>query len=75
MLCAMVSLLREETDEYIRARLVRQWLFGGGVLLVLATVWGFFEQFGMAPHVPSWVAFPVFAVGMSFAMIVKERRA
>jgi hypothetical protein len=75
MLWAMVRLLREESDEYIRAYLVRQWLFGGGVLLALATVWGFFEQFRLVPHVPAWAAFPVFAIGMGLSAAVKERRA
>jgi hypothetical protein len=75
MLWAMVSLLREETDEYIRANLVRQWLFGGGVLLILATVWGFFEQFRLVPHVPAWAAFPIFALGMGLSAAFKGRRA
>lgn len=75
MIGAMIRLLQEETDEYIRATLVRQWLFGGGTLLVVATVWGFFEQFQLAPHVPAWVAFPLFALGMPLAAVFKERRA
>lgn len=75
MIWSMIRLLREEADEYICATLVRQWLFGGGTLLLVATVWGFFEQFELVPHVPAWAAFPLFALGMPLASVFKERRA
>ena len=67
MVWAMARLLAEETDEYLRHRLVRSSLFGLGTLLTLATVWGFFEQFDLVPHVPAWAAVPVFALGLGFA--------
>ncbi len=67
MVWAMARLLAEETDEYLRHRLVRSSLFGLGTLLTLATVWGFFEQFDLVPHVPTWAAVPVFALGLGFA--------
>jgi hypothetical protein len=67
MVWAMARLLAEEEDEYLRHRLVRSSLFGLGTLLTLATVWGFFEQFDLVPHVPTWAAVPVFALGLGFA--------
>ena len=67
MVWAMGRLLAEEQDEYLRHRLVRSSLFGLGTLLTLATVWGFFEQFDLVPHVPTWAAVPVFAFGLGLA--------
>ncbi len=67
MVWAMSRLLVEETDEYLRHRMVRSSLFGLGTLLTLATVWGFFEQFDLVPHAPTWAAVPVFALGLGLA--------
>ena len=67
MVWAMGRLLAEETDEYLRHRMVRSSLFGLGTLLTLATIWGFFEQFDLVPHVPTWAAVPVFALGLGVA--------
>jgi hypothetical protein len=75
MLWAMARLLREESDEYIRLKLVQQTLFATGLLLLLATTWGFFEQFGLVPHVPSWAALPVFAIGIGLSSFTKWVRA
>ena len=44
------NLLVEETDEYLRYRTIRSYLFGLGTLLTLATIWGFFEQFNLVFH-------------------------
>ena len=71
MVWAMGRLLAEEQDEYLRYRLVRSSLFGLGTLLTLATVWGFFEQFDLVPHVPTWAAVPIFALGLGFANCVR----
>jgi hypothetical protein len=71
MVWAMGRLLAEETDEYLRHRMVRSSLFGLGALLTLATVWGFFEQFGLVPHVPAWAAVPVFALGLGIAQCTR----
>jgi hypothetical protein len=67
MVAAMARLIVEETDEYLRHRYVRASLFGLGALLTIATVWGFFEQFDLVPHAPSWMAVPVFAIGLGVA--------
>lgn len=67
MIAAMGRLIAEETDEYLRHRYVRSSLFGLGTLLTLATIWGFYEQFDLVPHAPSWMAVPVFALGLGLA--------
>ena len=67
MVWAMARLIAEEEDEYLRYRYVRSSLFGLGTLLTLATIWGFFEQFDLVPHVPTWAAVPVFAIGLGIA--------
>ncbi|HEV2044290.1 MAG TPA: hypothetical protein VGR05_06380 [Sphingomicrobium sp.] len=75
MVWAMARLVTEETDEYLRYRYVRSSLFGLGTLLTLATVWGFFEQFDLVPHVPTWAAVPVFAIGLGIANCTRWGRA
>jgi hypothetical protein len=67
MVYAMGRLVAEEEDEYLRHRHIRASLFGLGTLLTLSTVWGFFEQFDLVPHAPTWMAVPIFALGMGLA--------
>ena len=67
MVAAMGRLIVEETDEYLRHRYIRASLFGLGILLTLMTIWGFFEQFDLVPHAPTWMAVPVFALGLGIA--------
>lgn len=52
---AVGRFLIEETDEYLRARLVRQILWATGAALSLATVYGFLQVFDVAPSVPLYV--------------------
>ncbi len=66
---AMGRYLADEADEYMRMRQVTYALFATGWLLALATIWGFLETFGVAPHVPSWAAIPVWAIGLGVAQI------
>jgi hypothetical protein len=75
MIAAMARLLAEEEDEYLRLKLTQAALFGTGVLLVVATVWGFMEQFGLLPHAPAWAAVPIFAVSLGLARCSKWIRA
>jgi hypothetical protein len=71
---ALGRYLVEETDEYIRMTQVSAGLFATGWLLVLATVWGFLETFGVAVHVPAWAAVPVWAIGLGVAQIWRAVR-
>ena len=66
--------LAEETDEFARANLTQSLLWATAGTLSVATVWGFLETFGKAPHVLAWVAVPMFAVFMGLAQAVIARR-
>ena len=61
---ALGRFLVEETDEYQRALAVRKMLVATGFLLVLATIWGFLEQFGLVPHLPAYWCFIVWCIGL-----------
>lgn len=64
VLWAMVRYYREEQDEYLRQRHVAAALIGLVLVLGLGTLWGFFEMFGLVPHVWNWWVFPVWAIGL-----------
>ncbi|WP_232492617.1 hypothetical protein [Novosphingobium kaempferiae] len=64
LLWAMARYLVEETDEYLRMRVVTAALWATGLLLGLATLWGFLETFRLVPHVAGWAAIPVWAIGL-----------
>jgi hypothetical protein len=62
--------LVEETDEYLRALLVRAVLWATGATLAATTVWGFLESFA---HVqPALAGFPfiLFCVALGVAQVV-----
>jgi hypothetical protein len=67
--------LREEQDEYLKMRFVEQALWGLGLLLVLATFYGFLESFGVVPHAAGWLALPVWAIGMGAAGLWSKVRS
>lgn len=70
----MGAYLVEEQDEYLRMRSARASLIGTGILLCVATVWGFLEQMALVPHQPASLAFPVWAAGLGVGqMILKVR--
>ncbi len=64
MICAMARYLIEEQDEYLRHRAAMASLAGLGLLLGVASFWGFLETFGIVPHAEGWWALPIWAVGM-----------
>lgn len=69
---AMGRYLVEETDEYQRARQVQDILWGAGIMLALATVWGFLETYAGAPHAPAYFAFIVFCAAMGVAQCARK---
>lgn len=77
--CGMIwsgaRLVMEETDEYLRFRLVKQALFALGGILVFGTIWGFFEQFGLVPHIPLWVVVPVFGFMLGLGNCIRWVKA
>ena len=48
------------------------WHLGG--LMAIASVWGFLEMFDLAPHVPAWSAFPLWAALIGPAQAFVRRR-
>jgi hypothetical protein len=66
--------LAEETDEFARETLIQSLLWGTAATLSVATVWGFLETFGKAPHVPAWAVVPLFAIAMGVAQAFVARR-
>jgi len=74
MIWAMVRYLGEESDEYLRHRAIMAALFGLAVVLVLGTVWGFLETFGIAPHVWNWWVFPAWAIGLAIGQFWQQAR-
>jgi hypothetical protein len=51
---AIGMLIVETKDEFLRMLLVRQVLYASVLAMSLATVWGFLENFELAPHVPAF---------------------
>lgn len=64
--------LVEEADEYQRALHVQSVLWGAGVTLALATVWGFLEMYARAPHVPAYWGFTLFCAAWGLAQCSRQ---
>ncbi len=64
---SMGRYLVEEKDEYLRHRAAMASLAGLGLLLGVASFWGFLETFGIVPHAEGWWAVPIWAVGMGLS--------
>jgi len=69
---AMALLLKEETDEYLRTRLVEQSLIATGFLLTVGTLYGFLNTFDLAPRVDAWAVVPVWAAGLAFGRLFRK---
>jgi hypothetical protein len=74
VIVAMGLYLAEETDEYLRLQQAKATLLGAGVTLSVATLWGFLEDFGLAPHAPAYWGFIVFCFAMGLARCVAKVR-
>lgn len=74
MIWAMARYVIEETDEYLRTRTVHAALVATGLLLAIATFWGFLTTFGVAPNVPMWAAVPVWCLGLGIGHLVGKVR-
>lgn len=59
--------LVEETDEFQRSILVQSLLWGIGITLAIASVWGFLENTNLVPHLPAFLWFPVFCGSFGLA--------
>ena len=64
MFWAIGRLLIEEQDEYLRSLLVRQMLVATGLTMVVATIYGFLENYGLVGHVDAFYLTVLFFVGL-----------
>jgi putative flippase GtrA len=69
---AIGRLLIEETDEYRRSLLVRQMLVATGLTMVVATIYGFLENYGLVAHVGAFYLTILFFVGLGVGSIVNR---
>jgi hypothetical protein len=67
---ALGSYLVEEEDEYLRARTIKQILWGTGLALSALTFWGFPEDAGLLPHLPSYFAAVFWFAGFGIANLL-----
>ncbi|MGB3165219.1 MAG: hypothetical protein WBA68_00375 [Alteraurantiacibacter sp.] len=72
MIWTLFRYLKEETDEFLRDRAVNAALVGLGFVLVLGSVWGFLETYGLVPHVWAWWVFPAWAIGLGIGMMLNR---
>lgn len=61
---AIGRLIVELRDEYVRMLFVRQTLIATGLMLAVATAWGFLEDFGLVPHLPAYYAAILWFAGL-----------
>lgn len=66
---AVGRLIVEQTDEFLRMLLVRQNLIAIGFALSIATVWGFFEEFGLVGHAEAFWFFVLWCVGLGVGAV------
>lgn len=64
----------EERDEYVRQRLVTAMIAATGILLALASVWGFMEDNDVVPHVPAFYAFIIWCAALGVSQCVMGLR-
>jgi len=75
LIWSMGAYVVEETDEYLRQRTIISALWATGFLLAVATCYGFLETFKLVPHIESWAAVPVWAVGLGVGNLMSRRTA
>lgn len=74
VIVVMGLFLVEETDELPRLVMAQSMLWGIGITLAVATVWGFLENAGLVPHLSSFLMFPLFCGAMGIAQPFVWRR-
>lgn len=77
MIWVMARYIADEDDEYLRHLAVMANMGGLSLVLALASLWGFLEEFALVPHAPGWLSVPVWAVGMGLTRwwLVRGNRA
>ncbi|RZJ80176.1 MAG: hypothetical protein EON88_32245 [Brevundimonas sp.] len=56
---AILSLM-QASDEFMRALMAKRFIVSAGLAMAIASFWGFGESYANAPHLPSWLIFPLF---------------
>jgi len=74
VIVAMARYLREETDEFERTVQAEAALWATGGLLAIATLWGFLERFGLAPHAESYFAVVIWFLLLGPSQVLVRRR-
>lgn len=69
---AIGRLLVDETDEYLRSLMVRQMLVATGLTMVVATIYGFLENYGLVGHIDSFYLTVLFFAGLGVGSIVNR---
>ena len=69
---AIGRLLIEEKDEYLRTLLVRQMLVATGLTMVIATIYGFLENYGLVGHVDAFYLTILFFIGLGVGSLVNK---
>jgi MFS family permease len=69
---AIALLLKEEDDEYWRARQVFAHTWATNATLALCAVYGFLDMFELVPNVDLWAVFPLWAVCLVPAQLVAK---
>ena len=52
--------LMNESDEFVRALIAKQFIIASGLAMAIASVWGFGESYANAQHIPAWLIYPLF---------------
>jgi hypothetical protein len=71
---AAMLFLKEETDEFLRSRMLEGWSLATGLALAICTVWGLLDQFQVVPHLPLSAAFLIWACCLVPAQFLLARR-
>jgi hypothetical protein len=76
---AIGRLLVEQKDEYQRMMMVRMSLIASAFSLSIATMWGFFENFGLAAHIDGFYYAVLWYIGLGVGAVynwfVNSRKA
>ena len=72
MIRAMALLIKEERDEYLRMRIVEQYMIATGFLLAVSTIYGFLTAFDLAPKLDSVLVVPVWGVGLGIGRLFQR---
>jgi hypothetical protein len=69
---ALGRYLVEEQDEYVRMLMVRQILWGSGLTLSIATIWGFLDNFRLVGHADGYWLIAIWFAGLGLGGIVNK---